>query len=614
MQADDCDDEDDERWLQPSHGPISISGDQALREWGDICRHTCGPVETISFAVRGTSVEDFELLDCDVNASESFVVESNTELKHMSGLKLVSSPERIRISDNGQLQDVSALSGVEVVRGDLTLAQIQGDVSQDLRNLTEVEGLFSVSGANFEGVWTFERLQTVDVFAFRWMGELQGIALPSGADVRILDVQNWNALVSLQGLAGVEITELSLSSVGGLTSLVGPDFSEDMTKVTMSGALELVDLAGLEDVATVESVWMSNVGVEDLSGFSGLTEVNQSMVIRNMPNLETLSFPSLASVGEDIEISDVESLSEISLSALVNVGGVLELRRLDGLLEITPFSESLTVGKVEFWDVPLLQSLDLNFELADTNIHLAHMPLLTEVYLASPTQLSSFRIHHTDSLDRIVGLDSLERVSDDLMLEYLPDGVGMDFGLLREVGDLLRISRTEMAAIAGFGALESVGGQLEITHNDSLVNLGGFEALKDVGGLRLDSSSLSQITAFGSLESVRDHFVVRNVAVTTLGNFQSLQTVGGDLSLDGLGSLTSFGTFTQLQDIGGGLYVIGLPLLSGLDELDGLLTIGDTLRITDNSSLPQNVADDFVAGLQSIGGSILVHSNLETVE
>jgi hypothetical protein len=84
-----------------------------------------------------------------------------------------------------------------------------------------------------------------------------------------------------------------------------------------------------------------------------------------------------------------------------------------------------------------------------------------------------------------------------------------------------------------------------------------------------------------------------------------LASVGSDVSLSGLWSLTDLDGLSGLESIGGSLTITGSEVLSSLDGLAALESIGENLSIRDNTGLTSISA---LAGI-NVGGDVTITNN-----
>ena len=236
--------------------------------------------------------------------------------------------------------------------------------------------------------------------------------------------------------------------------------------------------------------------------------------------------------------------------------------------------------------------------------------------------------------------DAIIGTSDDLA-DYAPF-ISINGNLLVESSDCDNIH---------LPALEKISGDLIITFNEFLTDLGGLEKLKEVGG-RLtikDNDSLSEeaATALRSqvegadgikgaveisgnkAEEVVDQDLEGDIVISQDGDdhiYKHIKTLKGKLVLEGL--TLHHAAFPELTNIEGDLVICdtGLKTLDGLENLQdvsgevsimsntylmdvditALLSVGSDLIIQDNGEL-ENL--DGLKNLRSIGGNLEIAFN-----
>lgn len=102
---------------------------------------------------------------------------------------------------------------------------------------------------------------------------------------------------------------------------------------------------------------------------------------------------------------------------------------------------------------------------------------------------------------------------------------------LRKVeGDFI-IKNTTTTELPGFEQLEEVSDHFEISQNNLLEKLTGFNVLRNSKGYFgiLNNQTLNEISGFDNLQRVTDNLVISgNTSLRTLNGFNALQEVGGD--------------------------------------------------------------------------------------
>src|SRR5690606_9592043 len=186
-----------------------------------------------------------------------------------------------------------------------------------------------------------------------------------------------------------------------------------------------------------------------------------------------------------------------------------------------------------------------------------------------------------------------------------------------EISGDLYIYGNDITDLSPLSNLTSVGGNLNIFSNSSLLNLDGLNNLTSVGGL-LDisfNSNLTNLNGLSNLTSVGGYLnIYDNLSLTNLDGLSNLTSLGGYLSISFNSSLTNLDGLSNLTSIGGYLRIYNnsnLTDISGLQNIDPasiLSTNGFGLYIAGNTSLSVCNLDNFCtylagSGLRTISGN-----------
>ena len=153
-----------------------------------------------------------------------------------------------------------------------------------------------------------------------------------------------------------------------------------------------------------------------------------------------------------------------------------------------------------------------------------------------------------------------------------------------------------------------------LNNSDKLTDLGDFPSLQTIGGyFQVDNSKLTDLGDFSVLQTIGGYFLVySNNDLTDLGEFPSLQTIGGYFHVDRNTELTDLGDFPVLQTIGGYFYVERNTELTDLGDFPVLQSIGGYFNVQRNNDL--TTLGNFPS-LTSIGvGRINVRSEGRTID
>ena len=157
---------------------------------------------------------------------------------------------------------------------------------------------------------------------------------------------------------------------------------------------------------------------------------------------------------------------------------------------------------------------------------------------------------------------------------------------------------TDLRALSG---ITHVRGGFWVGGNDALTSLGDFSALQSIGG----SFSIG-----GSLErdgnSFNPHFLPSgNRTLTSLGDFSALQSIGGTFDVRGNTALTSLGEFPMLKSIGSAEILEGSlgTLITGLSDVSIIVAGNDLLQDC-------CVLTEFLSGAtNAVSGKVRINDN-----
>ena len=162
--------------------------------------------------------------------------------------------------------------------------------------------------------------------------------------------------------------------------------------------------------------------------------------------------------------------------------------------------------------------------------------------------------------------------------------------------------------ISIFSSVDSISGNLGVI-GTSLSSLDDFNSLQYIGGEFSvnDNNILDSLGDFNALQNIGGNFALYgNSSMTSLGNFDALQSVGGSFILTYNDVLYSLANFNSLQIITEDFFVFGNPSLASLGGFNALQSIGKSLFVSNNNSLDS--LGDFAA-LQNIGRDLDINGN-----
>lgn len=302
--------------------------------------------------------------------------------------------------------------------------------------------------------------------------------------------------------------------------------------------------------------------ITDLAGLAGLTESTGNVRIVQNPTLQYLGgLDNLTRVQWDFELTDNAALTQVDgLDSLEYVGKILRIERNPSLENLHGLSSLRTVRSYFY-----LQS---------------NSALQSLQGLGSFESTLTFNIKYNDSLESLVGLDSLT------------------------------------------GANPTGGGNLglRLFDNPNLLNLTGLENIVELRELFIQGGSLKNLEGLSGLRSIGQLIVQLTQTFESLDGLESLENVG-EVSLVSNAFLRNVGALRHISELGR-LAIRTNPMLESLDGLDSLVEITGDLTILENQALSScsslagaldqiddgNVGPGY-PGLPDVGGDVLVEQN-----
>lgn len=405
---------------------------------------------------RGTRCADSPIVEGDVR------VTSQADVAALEGCQEVRGALTIQLFAAADLSPLHALTAVD---GTLVIGQeaAQFALFEDDVSPEEVEALAARDLELIEGGWleslsgleSLERtgslmLSYTSVTDLTGLEQLRIIGGPvstgnAGAGVAagsltLAGNRNLRDLSGLENARGVDL--LNISSNPSLLSLSGFVAEPVLSAVSIAGSPALVDLEALSPVVQLNGLFLSDLGIEDLSALTSL---------QNVASL---------GIGANDALTDVGVLGKLAECASITISGNAALRRLPS------FAQWLRVPD-EVWisDNPLLERVDLDFggfSNSQTVGERLHVFPSTSVNIANNALLSSVSVPAVGSSEPAAGLVSVNF----FLLRDNPGLSSLDFGGLRRAG-LLSIANNPSLDSVTLGSLARVE-ELEVTNNPQL--------------------------------------------------------------------------------------------------------------------------------------------------
>ncbi len=516
----------------------------------------CTRIEGSLIVGTDASTLDFSPLSSLQTIVRSFLVERNPNLTSISGfdnLRTVATfptndfeliPE-FTIRDNPSLVSVSGFGGLEEVGGfgldifdNPSLVTVSG-----FGNLRRTTGLAIFENASLVSVAGFESLSDTGSFFVRNNPALTSIpAFGALERANSFFLENNDALVSFSGFGELELVLNPFQGGGGLFSISNNDALESFS------GFENLRLAGSDSIDSSGSFLIENnpslVSIPEFGSLEAVTGddflPSSFSISNNASLLEVTGFGELNRVdGGSVTISDNASLTAISGFTSLTfippgdeddfVRGSLSISNNDSLTSISgfaPLPSSEPDGQIvtsqindnDVFDCSVPPQSNLPFLPVNESVgNLVNCPVKGPFFESNAIVRTQAELDALEGVDRVGG-DLLIFANEMLDFSPLDD--------LETVIGTLRISSDVLTSVSGFGSLESVGVDVDISENLRLTSISGFGQLANIGGgfVSRNNGALTSISGFGQLADVEVLVIDDNAMLTSVSGFGSLSS------------------------------------------------------------------------------------------
>lgn len=387
------------------------------------------------------------------------------------------------ISTPSNITDISGLSSLKYITGDLDIFNNSIISLNGLQNITKIGGSLFL---NFN-----EELTEINALSnLTTLGEK-------------LVISSSESLLNIDGLIGLTKINDDLS--------IGVDAGPGAL-----GVPNLAHLNGLSNITTVGgNLQISGTNIIDLQSLANITAINKDITISFNESLENLTgLEAITAVGGSFLVSNNQNIKEINaLSNLQEIGAVLQIASNPELIHINGLSSLISVGNaIVMFSNNSLTSLGNAFENLEraSNISLSYgafesidgfnnltsadyidvqnnLQLLSISGFENLPNCKYFTIGNNENLQSINGFFNLNSVEEFTLLQ--PSTISdppisiTAFSNLNTIVNNLLISGLANTDINFISNLEIVGDQLNITYNENLNNLCGLNTLVFNDGL-----------------------------------------------------------------------------------------------------------------------------------
>ena len=328
------------------------------------------------------------------------------------------------------------------------------------------------------------------------------------------------ALLSNELLADLELLEQEIENNANAVFYGNVITEDDYTALTAQGASIITGTVVVKTDAHVQALANIKLVGKNLEIFGGsnitieaLQSVGENFVVSNISESATISFSKLASIGGDFEIMSNSGLTSVMADELVLISGelnvehnlnltTLSLAKLDqvgeihineyvaddfdspaGALTVLDLSSANVGGDVEIDYIGGVESLALGSVAGD---FVCMNSELAEIILTGNTVDGDFVIEGNKFLSNLE-VQNLSRIEGKLRIAFNYDWNTAGSGLV---------------TMPSFAALTYIGGDVNISGNNSLKTCDSFNNVTEVRGTNIDFSfngNLDYVNVFNAL-------------------------------------------------------------------------------------------------------------------
>ena len=368
----------------------------------------------------------------------------------------------------------------------------------------------------------------------------------------------------------------------------------------------------------LERIGGTGTELTTINGFDALESIGRYLELYNNDELGTIDgFDELESIGEAPSVRDNDVLTALpAFPALRSIGSGLESTENLIVIASNPML-SLCCGVFPFLQTTLPDGYTRGSTVFTISVNAPGCDSEADIKVPGRCLLDGVIIGDItlDSLEAITpNIRAATRIEGNLTIGDGTAGTDLtnahiaDFPVDTITGNLT-INGTKIAELDAFAALRHVGGNFAIGAigtgggNANMTSVAGFGALESVGGgfNVIINARLTSFSAFEQLSSIGgDVYLLDNVALPSYPAFERLRSIGGALNVQGSNALTSLPAFPALRSIGSGLAPTHPPI-----------SIVNNTMLSSCCVLRPFLQDPRAAGYTLGGGKAVISSNAE---
>ncbi|MFI8379076.1 T9SS type A sorting domain-containing protein [Leeuwenhoekiella sp. NPDC079379] len=187
----------------------------------------------------------------------------------------------------------------------------------------------------------------------------------------------------------------------------------------------------------------------------------------------------------------------------------------------------------------------------------------------------------------------LKKISGFKKLEVIETGIHfnanalVDFGgfdNLKEIGYFALSNNSEICVLDGFNKLE--GTMIDFsTYNVSISDLSGFNNLSTVGWIRLNNTSIQNLSGFTNVKNIEISLAISSCHLETFAGFDNLLDIGEELYININDGFNEIAGLKKLKSVGKSITLQYNDDLNNIEALDTIDEVGEYILINGNPQL-----------------------------
>lgn len=483
-------------------------------------------------------------IDALSNLSEIYHLALNncgvTNLQALSNATTVTN--RLVLQNNAQLTDFQGLENLVNIEGGLILGGGAITSLNGLQNLVSAGSLY-LNNTNLSSLLGLENLthlsESLSFYHNSSLLNLNGIEALNYIGEKLEFYNNAN-LTSLEGLN-------SLQTIDGGGIMYG-----DVVRIELNHSLLNLDgLINLETINNGSLTIENNNSLQNLEGLNNLSFIFNDLKISKNPVLQIENgFPELEEVG-DITITDNNQLVHLSGFNALHSSGWVTIKNNPELQTITEFN-----GEFDSIDVHIANNDHLQ------NIDIFNNALSIRLIVSTNEMLQS--------------------------IKAAPNAIGSVNLIIRNNPSLINLHPYTGTNVSVFN--------FTFDNNDAFVQLDILDLFPNTtlfSNFIIEGNNLlTNILNIGAIENLHRLIIKDNLILESIGDFDSLETIGYQLNISGNSEITNLNGLSNLTSIGpinynppGGIDINNNASLNDISGMSNLIDIRGNLKIKGNNVL-----------------------------